>query len=113
MIKLLKEELDNSEKKEIISNYENKLKEVDTYIDTKLNDVIESIKNLKNSIKYDVITDEISSFYIDDDSLSLYEDELDDEIESDELAKEVNNFISMSNNDIDYIIEDSIMKLFQ
>lgn len=113
MIKLLKEELSSSEKKEIISNYENKLKEVDSYIDNKLDDIIESIKNLKNSIKYDIITDEISSFYVDDDSLSLYEDELDDEIESDELTKEVNNFISMSNNDIDYIIEDSIMKLFQ
>lgn len=113
MIKLLKEELDNSEKKEIISNYENKLKEVDSYIDDKLNDIIESIKNLKNSIKYDIVTDEISSFYVDDNSLSLHEDELDDEIESDELTKEVNNFISMSNNDINYIIEDNIMKLFQ
>lgn len=113
MIKLLKEELSSSEKKEIVSKYENKLKEVDSYIDDKLDDIIESIKNLKNSIKYDIVTDEISSFYVDDDSLSLYEDELDDEIESDELTKEVNNFISMSNNDIDYIIEDSIMKLFQ
>lgn len=113
MIKLLKEELSSSEKKNIISNYENKLKEVDNYIDNKLDDIIESIKNLKNSIKYDIVTDEISSFYVDDDSLSLYEDELDDEIESNELTKEVNNFISMSNNDIDYIIEDNIMKLFQ
>lgn len=113
MIKLLKEELSSSEKKEIISNYENKLKEVDEYINNKLNDIIESIKNLKESIKYDVVTDEISSFYVDDKSLALYEDELDDEIEFDELTKEINNFISMSNNDIDYIIEDSVVKLFQ
>ena len=40
---------------------------------------------------------------IKDKAISKYEDKL----------KEIDNFVSMSNNDIDYIIEDNVMKLFQ
>lgn len=113
MIDIIKENVDKEIKDKAISNYEDKLKEIDKYVDDKINDIIKSIQDLKNTIKYDIITEEISAFYVDDKSLALDELDLDDDIESEELIKEINNFVLMSNNDIDYIIEDNVMKLFQ
>ena len=113
MIDIIKENVDKEIKDKAISKYEDKLKEIDKYVDDKINDIIKSIQDLKNTIKYDIITEEISAFYVDDKSLALDELDLDDDIESEELIKEINNFVLMSNNDIDYIIEDNVMKLFQ
>ena len=113
MIDIIKENIDKEIKDKAISNYEDKLKEIDKYVDDKINDIIKSIQDLKNTIKYDIITEEISAFYVDDKSLALDELDLDDDIESEELIKEIDNFVLMSNNDIDYIIEDNVMKLFQ
>lgn len=113
MINIIKEDIDNSEKKKLILNYENKLKEVDKYVDVKLDEIITSIQKLKDTIKYNIVTEEISSFYVDEKSLALDESNLDDEIESEQLIKEINNFSIMTSNDMDYIIEDGIMELFQ
>lgn len=113
MIDIIKENVDKEIKDKAISNYEDKLKEINKYVDDKINDIIKSIQDLKNTIKYDIITEEISAFYVDDKSLALDELNLDDDIESEELIKEIDNFVSMNNNDIDYIIEDNVMKLFQ
>ena len=113
MIDIIKENVDKEIKDKAISKYEDKLKEIDKYVDDKINDIIKSIQDLKNTIKYDIITEEISAFYVDEKSLALDELNLDDNIESEELIKEIDNFVSMSNNDIDYIIEDNVMKLFQ
>ena len=113
MIDIIKENIDKEIKDKAISNYEDKLKEIDKYVDDKINDIIKSIQDLKNTIKYDIVTEEISAFYVDEKSLALDELNLDDDIESEELIKEINNFVSMNNNDIDYIIEDNVMKLFQ
>lgn len=113
MIDIIKENVDKEIKDKTISNYEDKLKEIDKYVDDKINDIIKSIQDLKNTIKYDIITEEISAFYVDEKSLALDELNLDDDIESEELIKEIDNFVSMNNNDIDYIIEDNVMKLFQ
>ena len=113
MIDIIKENVDKEIKDKTISKYEDKLKEIDKYVDDKINDIIKSIQDLKNTIKYDIITEEISAFYVDEKSLALDELNLDDDIESEELIKEIDNFVSMSNNDIDYIIEDNVMKLFQ
>ena len=113
MIDIIKENVDKEIKDKAISNYEDKLKEINKYVDDKINDIIKSIQDLKNTIKYDIITEEISAFYVDDKSLALDELDLDDDIESEELIKEIDNFVSMNNNDIDYIIEDNVMKLFQ
>ena len=92
MIDIIKEDINNSEKKELMLNYENTLKEVDHYVDNKIDEIISSIQKLKNTIKYDIITEEISSFYVDENSLSLDESYLDDEIEFEQLTKEINNF---------------------
>ena len=113
MIDIIKENVDKEIKDKAISKYEDKLKEIDKYVDDKINDIIKSIQDLKNTIKYDIITEEISAFYVDEKSLALDELNLDDDIESEELIKEIDNFVSMNNNDIDYIIEDNVMKLFQ
>lgn len=113
MIDIIKENVDKEIKDKAISNYEDKLKEIDKYVDDKINDIIKSIQDLKNTIKYDIVTEEISAFYVDEKSLALDELNLDDDIESEELIKEIDNFVSMNNNDIDYIIEDNVMKLFQ
>ena len=113
MIDIIKENVDKEIKDKTISKYEDKLKEIDKYVDDKINDIIKSIQDLKNTIKYDIVTEEISAFYVDEKSLALDELNLDDDIESEELIKEIDNFVSMSNNDIDYIIEDNVMKLFQ
>ena len=113
MIDIIKENVDKEIKDKTISNYEDKLKEIDKYVDDKINDIIKSIQDLKNTIKYDIVTEEISAFYVDEKSLALDELNLDDDIESEELIKEIDNFVSMNNNDIDYIIEDNVMKLFQ
>ncbi len=113
MINIIKEDIDNSEKKKLILNYENKLKEVDKYVDSKLDEIITSIQKLKDTIKYNIVTEEISSFYVDEKSLTLDESNLDDEIESEQLIKEINNFSIMTSNDMDYIIEDGIMELFK
>lgn len=113
MINIIKEDIDNSEKKKLILNYENKLKEVDKYVDSKLDEIITSIQKLKDTIKYNIVTEEISSFYVDEKSLALDESNLDDEIESEQLIKEINNFSIMTSNDMDYIIEDGIMELFK
>lgn len=113
MIDIIKENVDKEIKDKAISKYEDKLKEIDKYIDDKINDIIKSIQDLKNTIKYDIVTEEISAFYVDEKSLALDELNLDDDIESEELIKEIDNFVSMNNNDIDYIIEDNVMKLFQ
>lgn len=113
MIDIIKENVDKEIKDKAISKYEDKLKEIDKYVDDKINDIIKSIQDLKNTIKYDIVTEEISAFYVDEKSLALDELNLDDDIESEELIKEINNFVSMNNNDIDYIIEDNVMKLFQ
>ena len=113
MIDIIKENVDKEIKDKTISKYEDKLKEIDKYVDDKINDIIKSIQDLKNTIKYDIITEEISAFYVDEKSLALDELNLDDDIESEELIKEIDNFVSMNNNDIDYIIEDNVMKLFQ
>ena len=113
MIDIIKENVDKEIKDKAISKYEDKLKEIDKYVDDKINDIIKSIQDLKNTIKYDIITEEISAFYVDEKSLALDELNLDDDIESEELIKEINNFVLMNNNDIDYIIEDNVMKLFQ
>lgn len=112
MIDIIKEDIDNSEKKKLILNYENKLKEVDKYVDVKLDEIITSIQKLKDTIKYNIVTEEISSFYVDEKSLALDESNLNDEIESEQLIKEINNFSIMTSNDMDYIIEDEIMELF-
>lgn len=112
MIDIIKEDINNSEKKELMLNYENTLKEVDHYVDNKIDEIISSIQKLKNTIKYDIITEEISSFYVDENSLSLDESYLDDEIEFEQLTKEINNFTLLTNNDMDYIIQDEIMELF-
>ena len=113
MIDIIKENVDKEIKDKAISKYEDKLKEIDKYVDDKINDIIKSIQELKNTIKYDIVTEEISAFYVDEKSLALDELNLDDDIESEELIKEIDNFVSMNNNDIDYIIEDNVMKLFQ
>lgn len=113
MIDIIKENVDKEIKDKATSNYEDKLKEIDKYVDDKINDIIKSIQDLKNTIKYDIVTEEISAFYVDEKSLALDELNLDDDIESEELIKEIDNFVSMNNNDIDYIIEDNVMKLFQ
>lgn len=113
MIDIIKENVDKEIKDKAISKYEDKLKEIDKYVDDKINDIIKSIQDLKNTIKYDIVTEEISAFYVDEKSLALDELNLDDDIESEELIKEIDNFVSMNNNDIDYIIEDNVMKLFQ
>ena len=113
MIDIIKENVDKEIKDKTISKYEDKLKEIDKYVDDKINDIIKSIQDLKNTIKYDIVTEEISAFYVDEKSLALDELNLDDDIESEELIKEIDNFVSMNNNDIDYIIEDNVMKLFQ
>ena len=113
MIDIIKENVDKEIKDKAISKYEDKLKEIDKYVDDKINDIIKSIQDLKNTIKYDIVTEEISAFYVDEKSLALDELNLDDDIESEELIKEINNFVLMNNNDIDYIIEDNVMKLFQ
>ena len=113
MIDIIKENVDKEIKDKAISKYEDKLKEIDKYVDDKINDIIKSIQDLKNTIKYDIITEEISAFYVDEKSLALDELYLDDDIESEELIKEIDNFALMNNNDVDYIIEDNIMKLFQ
>lgn len=112
MIDIIKEDIDNSEKKKLILNYENKLKEVNKYVDVKLDEIITSIQKLKDTIKYNIVTEEISSFYVDEKSLALDESNLNDEIESEQLIKEINNFSIMTSNDMDYIIEDEIMELF-
>ncbi len=113
MIDIIKEDINNSEKKELINKYENKLKEVDKYIDNKLNEIITSIQNLKDTIKYNIITEEISSFYVDEKSLALDESNFEDEIESEQLIKEINNFSTMTSDNMDYMIEDEIMELFK
>lgn len=113
MIDIIKEDINNSEKKELINKYENKLKEVDKYIDDKLNEIITSIQNLKDTIKYNIITEEISSFYVDEKSLALDESNFEDEIESEQLIKEINNFSTMTSDNMDYMIEDEIMELFK
>ena len=113
MIDIIKENVDKEIKDKAISKYEDKLKEIDKYFYDKINDIIKSIQDLKNTIKYDIVTEEISAFYVDEKSLALDELNLDDDIESEELIKEIDNFVSMNNNDIDYIIEDNVMKLFQ
>ncbi len=113
MIDIIKEDINNSEKKELINKYENKLKEVDKYIDDKLNEIITSIQNLKDTIKYNIITEEISSFYVDEKSLVLDESNFEDEIESEQLIKEINNFSTMTSDNMDYMIEDEIMELFK
>lgn len=113
MIDIIKENINDSEKKELINNYENTLKEVNKYVDNKINEIIASIQNLKDTIKYNIVTEEISSFYVDEKSLALDESNLDDEIESEQLIKEINNFSIMTSNDMDYIIEDGIMELFK
>ena len=113
MIDIIKENVDKEIKDKAISKYEDKLKEIDKYVDDKINDIIKSIQDLKNIIKYDIVTEEISAFYVDEKSLALDELYLDDDIESEELIKEIDNFALMNNNDVDYIIEDNIMKLFQ
>lgn len=113
MINIIKEDINDSEKKELINNYENTLKEVDKYVDNKINEIIASIQNLKDTIKYNIVTEEISSFYVDEKSLALDSSNLDDEIESEQLIKEINNFSIMTSNDMDYIIEDGIMELFK
>ena len=113
MIDIIKENVDKEIKDKTISKYEDKLKEIDKYVDDKINDIIKSIQDLKNTIKYDIVTEEISAFYVDEKSLALDELNLDDDIESEELIKEIDNFVSMNNNDIDYIIDDHVMKLFQ
>lgn len=112
MIDIIKEDINNSEKKTLISNYKNMLKEVDQYVDNKIDEIILSIQKLKNTIKYDIVTEEISSFYVDENSLSLDESYLDDKIECEQLTKEINNFTLLTNNDMDYIIQDEIMELF-
>lgn len=113
MIDIIKEDINDSEKKELISKYENKLKEVDKYVDDKINEIVASIQNLKDTIKYNIVTEEISSFYIDEKSLTLDESNLDDEIESEQLAKEVDAFTTMTDDDINYIVEDEVMELFK
>lgn len=113
MIDIIKEDINDSEKKELINKYENKLKEVDKYIDDKLNEIIASIQNLKDTIKYNIVTEEISSFYVDEKSLALDESNFEDEIESEQLIKEINNFNAMTSDNMDYMIEDEIMELFK
>lgn len=113
MIDIIKEDINDSEKKELINKYENKLKEVDKYIDDKLNEIITSIQNLKDTIKYNIVTEEISSFYVDEKSLALDESNFEDEIESEQLIKEIDNFSAMTSDNMDYVIEDEIMELFK
>ena len=43
MIDIIKENINDSEKKELINNYENTLKEVDKYVDNKINEIIARI----------------------------------------------------------------------
>lgn len=112
MVNIIKEDISKNEKQELIKQYEEKLKDVDKRIDLKFDLIIDSIFKMKNQIKQDIVTEEISSFYVDTDDLSLKDEDLSDDIESEQMIKEVNNFILMSNDDIDYIIEDNVMKVF-
>lgn len=112
MVNIIKEDISKNEKQELIKQYEEKLKDVDKRIDLKFDLIIDSIFKMKNQIKQDIVTEEISSFYVDTNDLSLKDEDLSDDIESEQMIKEVNNFILMSNDDIDYIIEDSVMKAF-
>lgn len=113
MIEIIKENMNDSEKKELISTYENKLTKVDKYISDKLDSIIEDILRLKDTIKYNIVTDEISSFYVDDKSLAIDEYMLDDEFESEILNQEIKRFDNLSDGELDYIINDTISGLFK
>lgn len=112
MVNIIKEDISNDKKQELIKKYEDKLKEVDKRIDIKFDSIIDSIFKMKNQIKQDIVMEEISSFYVDDNNLSLNDEDMNDSVESEQMIKEVNNFINMSDKDIDYIIENDLVKLF-
>lgn len=111
MIKYIKEDITNDEKQSLIKKYEDKVNTLDSIISNIIEELNTSIEKSKSSIKYNIITEEISSFYVDEKNNELDSDMLYDDIESEQLSKEIDKFVNMSDDEIKQVIKNYIIDI--
>lgn len=111
MIKYIKEDITNDEKQSLIKKYEDKVNTLDSIISNIIEELNTSIEKSKSSMKYNIITEEISSFYVDEKNNELDSDMLYDDIESEQLSKEIDKFVNMSDDEIKQVIKNYIIDI--